>query len=93
VGTGLGIQVLPVARDLSEEKELPVEWGFIVVRGFIPDGSRSGPAFDSEKTGLLRSPSGLNPLATMSSLSTINSQATEHFHYHKDCFPQRLLHL
>ena len=36
-----------------------------VVRGFIPDGSRSGPPILISKSGgLLRSPSGINPLAT-----------------------------
>ena len=36
-----------------------------VARGFIPVGSRSGPSFSSGKAGgLLRSPAGINPLAT-----------------------------
>ncbi|RYM39132.1 hypothetical protein EVS84_20870 [Pseudomonas koreensis] len=35
-----------------------------MARGFIPAGPRSGPSFGSGKTGLLRSPAGINPLAT-----------------------------
>ena len=35
----------------------------MVARGFIPVGARSGPSFDL-KEGLLRSPTGINPLAT-----------------------------
>ncbi len=50
-----------------------------VVRGFIPDGLRSGPktyargqsdGFRWQVSGLLRSPSGINPLTTKSSLAT-----------------------
>ena len=33
-----------------------------MVRGFIPDGMRSSPSFKT--MGLLRKPSGINPLAT-----------------------------
>ncbi len=37
-----------------------------MARGFIPDGARSGPRFFCQLKcrGLLRSPSGINPLAT-----------------------------
>jgi hypothetical protein len=36
---------------------------FSVARGFIPVGLRSSPAFDLQ-AGLLRRPTGINPLAT-----------------------------
>jgi hypothetical protein len=46
--------------------------GFIVARGFIPDGLRSSPVFSESKVGPLRDPSGINPLTTMNPLSTGN---------------------
>ncbi len=39
-----------------------------VVRGFIPDGARSGP----KQAGLLRNPSGINPLTTGPDQATLS---------------------
>ncbi|MGU9850053.1 hypothetical protein ACU680_04580 [Pseudomonas koreensis] len=56
-----------------------------VVRGFIPDGLRSSPkanargesdVFGCQVSGLLRSPSGINPLTTRNPLSIRNPLTT-----------------
>ena len=40
-----------------------------MARGFIPDKMRSAPFPHKNRTGLLRSPSGINPLTTLPSLT------------------------
>ena len=70
--SSVGAKVVNIGRVMNifiEGKEIPV------ARGFIPAGRVAAPCGVSGKTrGLLRSPAGINPLATMGFQPTIELQ-------------------